>query len=242
MWRNSDCSTQTEEFTPQAFCQTHSTYYTIKLSTLAHASHFPILKLVWDNRVRKCKCHGVSGACSMRTCWQRVNEFRRVGSMLKSAYDDAIRVTYEPRGDRLKPVETYDFHNRLPSGYSARTLRHEADRLMNARPRVDWLMPVRKYTVTSGNSGGFNGGSASPFPSTITPESISRRRQRWPRSTATMVQVSKAKLVYLEESPNYCRYDPSIGESNIIKFCPNLNRPEAERWIFLFLIEPGSIA
>ncbi|VDP69362.1 unnamed protein product [Echinostoma caproni] len=164
-------------------------------------------RLVWTNRVRKCKCHGVSGACSMRTCWQRVNEFRRVGSMLKSAYDEAVRVTYEPRGDRLKPIESYAFHNRLMSRYGTRSVGYDQGRPMSVRPQMDWFVPVRTRS---------GGGVAVPtFPSTMTPESNSWRRRRWPRSSMGSGQLSKAKLVYLEESPNYCRYDPSIGHLGI---------------------------
>ncbi|TPP65483.1 Protein Wnt [Fasciola gigantica] len=177
-------------------------------------------KLVWTNRVRKCKCHGVSGACSMRTCWQRVNEFRRVGSMLKAAYDDAIRVTYEPRDDRLKPIDSYGLHNRLSSGYDSRSMGYANGRLMNVRGRMDWLVPMRNYYGAGdgdgGVAGGIGSGSINPlFPSTVTPESTSWRRHRWPRSTMSVGQPSKAKLVYLEESPNYCRHDPSIGHLGI---------------------------
>lgn len=32
---------------------------------------------------RECKCHGVSGACEMRTCWDAVPPFRVINSGIK---------------------------------------------------------------------------------------------------------------------------------------------------------------
>ncbi|XP_014290600.2 protein Wnt-8a-like, partial [Halyomorpha halys] len=40
----------------------------------------------------KCKCHGISGSCTTRTCWGRVAQFPRVGRLLKASYRKAVRV------------------------------------------------------------------------------------------------------------------------------------------------------
>ncbi|KAF6779368.1 hypothetical protein AHF37_00939 [Paragonimus kellicotti] len=42
-----------------------------------------------------CKCHGVSGSCSMRTCWTQLSPFPRVGSYLRQSYDEAIKAVYK---------------------------------------------------------------------------------------------------------------------------------------------------
>lgn len=42
-----------------------------------------------------CKCHGLSGSCSLITCWQQLAPFREVGDLLKEKYDEAIEVTVE---------------------------------------------------------------------------------------------------------------------------------------------------
>ena len=52
------------------------------------------LQAVRKTMQRRCKCHGVSGSCSIQTCWDQLADFRVVGSLLKSKYLDAIRVDY----------------------------------------------------------------------------------------------------------------------------------------------------
>ncbi|ELU12345.1 hypothetical protein CAPTEDRAFT_96953, partial [Capitella teleta] len=49
----------------------------------------------------ECKCHGVSGACTIRTCWLALQEFSRVGSYLKTRYDSAKQVSMNPMGTGL---------------------------------------------------------------------------------------------------------------------------------------------
>lgn len=41
-----------------------------------------------------CKCHGLSGDCSIRTCWQQVSTFRGIGNYLKHRYRNAKFVNY----------------------------------------------------------------------------------------------------------------------------------------------------
>lgn len=49
----------------------------------------------------QCKCHGVSGACNVRTCWTTLPEFREVGSYLKQRYDASTEVSSDPSGTTL---------------------------------------------------------------------------------------------------------------------------------------------
>ncbi|XP_061437020.1 protein Wnt-7b-like [Lethenteron reissneri] len=54
--------------------------------------------LVLEEKMKPvCKCHGVLGSCTTRTCWATLPQFREVGSALKRKYDEAVHV--EP--DRL---------------------------------------------------------------------------------------------------------------------------------------------
>lgn len=43
-------------------------------------------RIVADNMEMECKCHGVSGSCTMKTCWTTLPSFRRVGDILKRKY------------------------------------------------------------------------------------------------------------------------------------------------------------
>ena len=44
---------------------------------------------VYNNANVACKCHGVSGSCSLKTCWLQLADFRRIGEFLKEKYDSA---------------------------------------------------------------------------------------------------------------------------------------------------------
>ncbi|XP_050414661.1 protein Wnt-7b isoform X2 [Patella vulgata] len=43
-------------------------------------------KAVKDNMGTDCKCHGVSGSCTMKTCWTTLPPFREIGDSLKLRY------------------------------------------------------------------------------------------------------------------------------------------------------------
>ncbi|CAH8582488.1 unnamed protein product [Schistosoma guineensis] len=165
-------------------------------------------RFIWKNRVTKCKCHGVSGACSMRTCWQRVNEFRHVGIMLKAAYDSAIRVTYEPRIDMLKRINTrinsnnYDKSNQNNYYMTRRNLP-----IVSANHNQDsknWLVLIKSHNnnISKHDQNDFSNNE--------------RFQRRWPRMVMTKSkEIPKNQLVYLEESPNYCYFDETIGHLGI---------------------------
>jgi len=53
-----------------------------------------------------CKCHGLSGSCSIQTCIQRVPHFSDVGRRLKARFNAAVRVTMSnDNGRALYPAE-----------------------------------------------------------------------------------------------------------------------------------------
>jgi len=47
----------------------------------------------------KCKCHGVSGACNMKTCWMQLPKIREVGDILEEKYRTAKRIQINARGN-----------------------------------------------------------------------------------------------------------------------------------------------
>ncbi|XP_063050001.1 protein Wnt-8a-like [Engraulis encrasicolus] len=46
---------------------------------------------------RACKCHGVSGSCSIQTCWMQLADFRDVGNYLKVKHDQAQLLEMDKR-------------------------------------------------------------------------------------------------------------------------------------------------
>jgi hypothetical protein len=40
----------------------------------------------------QCRCHGVSGSCELKTCWQTMPSFNEVGDTLKKKYRLAVQV------------------------------------------------------------------------------------------------------------------------------------------------------
>ena len=49
-----------------------------------------------------CKCHGVSGSCSLKTCWNQLPSFRESGDYIKLKYDGASKVSFNKRGTKLR--------------------------------------------------------------------------------------------------------------------------------------------
>ncbi|XP_023931327.1 protein Wnt-1-like [Lingula anatina] len=102
---------------------------------------------VQNQMERDCKCHGMSGSCTVKTCWMRLPKFRTVGDLIKGRFDGASRVYQGNQGG-------------LEQGNSGR-----------GRGRKPNLLPV-------------NVNHKAP---------------------------SKKDLVYYEDSPSFCEYDPSTG-------------------------------
>ena len=51
-------------------------------------------QVVRTNLKRECKCHGVTGSCTLKTCWKELGPFENVGSLLKQIYHNAARVSF----------------------------------------------------------------------------------------------------------------------------------------------------
>ncbi|XP_039253072.2 protein Wnt-1-like [Styela clava] len=53
---------------------------------------------VMEKSVRYCKCHGMSGSCTVKTCWLRTPNFKTIGRRLRDKYDAAEEVTISNHG------------------------------------------------------------------------------------------------------------------------------------------------
>ncbi|XP_058802670.1 protein Wnt-10a isoform X2 [Phymastichus coffea] len=54
---------------------------------------------VSNNMQIRCKCHGMSGSCELKTCWKVVPDFRIVGRTLKNRFRNAVAVTQSNFGN-----------------------------------------------------------------------------------------------------------------------------------------------
>ncbi|XP_025086682.1 protein Wnt-6-like [Pomacea canaliculata] len=64
---------------------------------------------------QECKCHGLSGSCTLKTCWMKMPAFRDVGDRLKARFDGAAKVIISndakellPEGETIKPPSKED--------------------------------------------------------------------------------------------------------------------------------------
>lgn len=50
----------------------------------------------------KCRCHGGSHSCVIRTCWKMLSKFSVIGNLLKKKYKNTVEVMYARRKNKLK--------------------------------------------------------------------------------------------------------------------------------------------
>ncbi|XP_055340565.1 protein Wnt-2-like [Paramacrobiotus metropolitanus] len=61
-------------------------------------------KAVQGNLIKECKCHGVSGSCTVKTCWRAIPGFGQVGQILRRKYDHARKVTLNDTEENWKTI------------------------------------------------------------------------------------------------------------------------------------------
>ncbi|XP_060517202.1 protein Wnt-6 [Cylas formicarius] len=68
-----------------------------------------------ENMRKECKCHGLSGSCSMKSCIRKMPSFREIGNHLKERFDGAAKViagndgqSFMPEGETIKPPSRFD--------------------------------------------------------------------------------------------------------------------------------------
>ncbi|XP_020280987.1 protein Wnt-7b isoform X2 [Pseudomyrmex gracilis] len=144
----------------------------------------------------ECKCHGVSGSCTVRTCWRTLPSFRQIGDALKKKYDKARPVTavtppspptaqipdipLHPISAELEPILGNDAKTQgKPNDMKSHYDRQLSWKKIN-RPRKTHLV-LKKTKVNDG----------------ISPKRIPKR----------------SELVFLQSSPNYC--EPNLSQGSL---------------------------
>ncbi|KAA0718818.1 Protein Wnt-3a [Triplophysa tibetana] len=61
---------------------------------------------ITDHMYLKCKCHGLSGSCEVKTCWWSQPDFRVIGDYMKDKYDSASEMVVEKHRESRGWVET----------------------------------------------------------------------------------------------------------------------------------------
>ncbi|XP_068147144.1 protein Wnt-5 [Drosophila tropicalis] len=97
-----------------------------------------------------CKCHGVSGSCSLITCWQQLSSIREIGDYLREKYEEATEVKLNKRG-RLQVKNTLF---KVPTAHDLIYLDESPDWCRSNRP-LQW--PGTHGRVCHKSSSGLDG-------------------------------------------------------------------------------------
>ena len=73
-----------------------------------------VLQSIRSRMERVCKCHGMSGSCSVQVCWRKLPPFRVLGDALGQAYEGAtqVKLTEKRRTEKLGTVVVQRRHAR----------------------------------------------------------------------------------------------------------------------------------
>ncbi|OAF67932.1 Protein Wnt-10a, partial [Intoshia linei] len=72
--------------------------------------------IVLSSMTTKCRCHGVSGSCSVKTCWKALIPLEDIAKNLKKKYDDAVLVLHKGKGKKRHLIANDMLHvNRILS-------------------------------------------------------------------------------------------------------------------------------
>lgn len=86
----------------------------------------------------RCKCHGVSGSCSMKTCWRVISTMREIGQILKSQHINALRVSIEHRSIGPAVLRTVGSNSMTPM---------LDNHLVYIKTSINYCIKNRNYTI-----------------------------------------------------------------------------------------------
>ncbi|KAL4220372.1 Protein Wnt-11 [Mactra antiquata] len=120
------------------FTELFTSYHTIKNSkrkkTMMNAHNTAAgTQVAISSRTKACKCHGVSGSCSIKTCWPSLADFNKIAETLKHKYGRAIEV----KRKRKKGVSMF-----APINKNVKSIPN--DELVYIQKSPDYCSPDRK--------------------------------------------------------------------------------------------------
>uniref|UniRef100_A0A182LYH7 Protein Wnt n=1 Tax=Anopheles culicifacies TaxID=139723 RepID=A0A182LYH7_9DIPT len=135
---------------------------------------------------QECKCHGMSGSCTMKTCWMRLNSFRTIGDILKDRFDGASRVMVS---NSLRSTNVNE--NTLTNRAGSNNLKTNANSVGGASPN--------SVLSNSFHARGHQQRRVNRYNFQLKPYNPEHK----PPGTKD--------LVYLEPSPGFCERNPRLG-------------------------------
>jgi len=139
----------------------------------------------------RCKCHGMSGSCQLKTCWKSAPDFHVVGKVLKHQFRKAILVDQSNLGNGEPVVVLKRARNKKSNGGSGSG---------SASSDLD----------TADASGSHDGGGTGDSEGRRHEELGVERATRQPsadKNAARMARKLETSLFYYQRSPNFCERD-----------------------------------
>ncbi|KAJ8686544.1 hypothetical protein QAD02_022338 [Eretmocerus hayati] len=157
---------------------------------------------VANNMQVRCKCHGMSGSCELKTCWRVVPDFRQVGRTLKSRFRNAVAVAQSNFGNVTPLGKLRNSGNSAGNGNSRSNRRgeHKQHRTRQQDP-VQHQRGLNKKRQHSKRSPGPNSSSASP--GELVRSSNRGKKGRQGKAARSL----QGQLFFFQKSPNFCERD-----------------------------------
>ncbi|XP_034474118.1 LOW QUALITY PROTEIN: protein Wnt-10b [Drosophila innubila] len=138
---------------------------------------------VSNNMEFRCKCHGMSGSCQLKTCWKSAPDFHIVGKVLKHQFRKAILVDQSNLGNGepvvvLKRARNKKLNGGNGAGTSSDMVASDASGILGGRE-------------TQRDRDGERG----------------TRQPNADKSAARMARKLETSLFYYQRSPNFCERD-----------------------------------
>lgn len=139
----------------------------------------------------RCKCHGMSGSCQLKTCWKSAPDFHIVGKVLKHQFRKAILVDQSNLGNGEPVVVLKRARNKKSNGGSSSGSSSQDLDIVDATGALDI------------------GGSSDSDSRRHEDLGVERgaRQQGTDKNAARMARKLETSLFYYQRSPNFCERD-----------------------------------
>lgn len=157
-----------------------------------------MLQHVQSEMKQECKCHGMSGSCTVKTCWMRLPNFRSIGDNLKDRFDGASRVMVGNAGGlrRLRRKDNLLNKHAVDNGGSSDQQAQQQQQQLDQQQQQQ-QQQLQQQDSNSESGGGRRGRNRYGF-------------QLKPYNPELKSPGTK-DLVYLEPSPGFCDPNSRLG-------------------------------